>query len=121
LYPLSTGTNPVYVIRIAELWLIRAEVRAQQGNLSGALSDLNAIRNRAGLTNSPAVTEGDILLAIESERRVEFALEPHRWFDLVRTGRAPAVLNVTDPNHYVFPIPTPELSADASLVQNPGY
>jgi starch-binding outer membrane protein, SusD/RagB family len=121
LYPLSNGTNPVYVIRIAELWLIRAEARAEQGNLSGALTDLNAIRTRAGLPNSAALTQPDILLAIENERRVEFALEPHRWFDLVRTGRAAAVLNVTDPNHYVFPIPTPELQADPSLVQNPGY
>jgi len=121
LYPLSTGTNPVYVIRIAEMWLIRAEARAQEGDLAGALSDLNAIRTRAGLPNSTAVTQSDLLLAIESERRVEFALEPHRWFDLVRTGRAAAVLNVTDPNHYLFPIPAPELQADASLTQNPGY
>ena len=121
LYPLSNGTNPVYVIRIAEMWLIRAEARAQQGNLSGALGDLNAVRNRAGLPNSGAVTQSDILLAIENERRVEFALEPDRWFDLVRTGRAAAVLNVTDADHYLFPIPTPELQADPSLVQNPGY
>jgi starch-binding outer membrane protein, SusD/RagB family len=121
LYPLSSGTNPVYVIRIAELWLIRAEARAQQGNLPGALSDLNAIRTRAGLPNSTAATQPEILLAIENERRVEFALEPHRWFDLVRTGRAGAVLNVTDPNHYLFPVPTPELQADPSLTQNPGY
>ena len=121
LYPLSSGTNPVYVIRIAELWLIRAEARAQQGNLSGALDDLNAIRTRAGLPISTAVTQSEILLAIENERRVEFALEPHRWFDLVRTGRAGAVLNVTDPNHYLFPVPTPELQADPSLTQNPGY
>lgn len=121
LYPLSNGTNPVYVLRIAEQWLIRAEARAQQGNLTGALSDLNAIRSRAGLPNSTAVSQSDILLAIENERRVEFALEPHRWFDLVRTGRAPAVLNVTDPTHYLFPIPSPELAADPSLAQNPGY
>ncbi|HEX3933403.1 MAG TPA: RagB/SusD family nutrient uptake outer membrane protein [Puia sp.] len=121
LYPLSNGTNPVYVIRIAEMWLTRAEARAQQGNLSGALTDLNAIRSRAGLPNSTAVTQSDVLLAIENERRVEFALEPARWFDLVRTGRAGAVLNVTDPNHYLFPIPTPELQADPSLAQNPGY
>jgi len=52
---------------------------------------------------------------------VEFALEPHRWFDLVRTGRASAVLNVTDNRRYVFPIPAPERQADPSLDQNPGY
>jgi hypothetical protein len=121
LYPQSNGTDPLYVIRIAELWLIRAEARAQQNNLSGALNDLNAVRNRAGLANSTAALQPDILLAIEKERRVEFALEPHRWFDLVRTGRASAVLNVTDTNHYVFPVPTPELTADPSLKQNAGY
>jgi len=121
LYPLSNGTNPVYVIRIAEEWLIRAEARAQQLELAGALSDLNAVRTRAGLPNSPAVTQSDILLAIENERRVEFALEPQRWFDLVRTGRAGEVLNVTNADHYLFPIPSPELAADPSLGQNPGY
>ncbi len=127
LYPLSNGTNPTYVIRIAELWLIRAEARAQQDHLSDALNDLNAVRNRAGLPNSTASSQSDILLAIEKERRVEFAFEPHRWFDLVRTGRAGVVLNITDTlnkvhtTHYLFPIPTPELQADHSLVQNPGY
>ena len=121
LYPSSNGTNPVYVIRVAELWLIRAEARAQQNDLAGALSDLNAVRARAGLASSTAATQSDLLLAIENERRVEFALEPQRWFDLVRTGRAAAVLNVTDPNHTLFPIPAPELSADHYLTQNPGY
>ncbi|MEI9934330.1 MAG: RagB/SusD family nutrient uptake outer membrane protein [Ferruginibacter sp.] len=127
LYPLSNGTNSTYVIRIAELWLIRAEARAEQNDLPDALNDLNAVRNRAGLPNSTAVSQSDILLAIENERRVEFAFEPHRWFDLVRTGRAGVVLNITDTlnkvdtTHYLFPIPTPELQADHSLVQNPGY
>jgi len=121
LYPQSNGTDPVYVLRIAELWLIRAEARAQQDDLSGALADLNAVRARAGVGGSGAVSKAEVLAAIESERRVEFALEPHRWFDLVRTGRAAAVLNVTDTRRYVFPIPTPERQADPSLDQNPGY
>jgi hypothetical protein len=121
LYPQSNGTDPVYVIRIAELWLIRAEARAQQDDLAGALADLNAVRARAGVGVSGAVSKEEVLTAIESERRVEFALEPHRWFDLVRTGRASAVLNVTDARRYVFPIPTPERLADPTLDQNPGY
>ena len=121
LYPQSNGTDPVYIIRIAELWLIRAEARAQSGDLPGALNDLNAVRNRAGLLNSTAVTSDEVLLAIENERRVEFAFEPHRWFDLVRNGRASSVLNVTDANRYVFPIPAPEIAADPALQQNPGY
>lgn len=121
LYYRSPATDPAYVIRIAELYLIRAEARAQQNNLNGALADLNAIRNRAGLDNSPATTQADILLAIENERRIEFALEPHRWFDLVRTGRAAAVLGISDPNKFLLPIPVDQLNADPSLTQNPGY
>lgn len=121
LYPQSNGTDPVYVIRIAELWLIRAEARAQQNHLSDALSDLNAVRARAGVGVSAAVSQEEVLDAVENERRVEFALEPHRWFDLVRTGRAAAVLNVTDARRYFFPIPAPERAADPSLDQNPGY
>ncbi len=125
LYYRSPSTDPAYVIRIAELYLIRAEARAQQNNLSatdGALSDLNAIRTRAGLGASPAVNQTDVLLAIENERRIEFALEPHRWFDLVRTGRAAAVLGVTDPKKYVFPFPATEVTlSNGNLPQNPGY
>jgi len=121
LYPQSNGTDPVYVIRIAELWLIRAEDRVRLGDLDGALSDLNKVRERAGIPDSHAKSASGLLLAIENERRVEFALEPQRWFDLVRTGRAEAVLHVADEGNYVFPIPTPELEADPSLSQNSGY
>jgi hypothetical protein len=76
---------------------------------------------RAGLPNSTAVTQSDILLAIENERRVEFALEPAPLVRPGQDGQGAAVLNVTDPDHYLFPIPTPELQADPSLTQNPGY
>jgi hypothetical protein len=61
-----------------------------------------------------------VLLAIENERRVEFTQEPHRWFDLVRTGRA-AVVGVTDPDRYVMPITVDQLLIDPALEQNPGY
>jgi len=124
LYYRSPATDPAYIIRIAELYLIRAEARAQLENLSaatGALADLNIIRDRAGLAASTAITKGEILLAIENENRIEFALEPHRWFDLVRTGRAAAVLGLTDLTKYVLPVPATELLADNSLEQNAGY
>lgn len=118
----SPGTDPSYIIRIAEVYLIRAEARAQQNELSGALSDLDAVRSRSGLAASTASDQGDILLAIENENRVEFALEPHRWFDLVRTGRAQAVLGITDPNMLLFPIPVTEITlSNGTLTQNPGY
>jgi len=117
----SPATDPSYIIRIAEVYLIRAEARAQQGELSGALSDLNAIRTRAGIANSTATTQPDILQAIYNENRVEFALEPHRWFDLVRWGQAQTV-GVTDPNMTLLPIPTQEITlSNGALTQNPGY
>lgn len=124
LYYRSPATDPSYVIRIAELYLIRAEARAQQATpdkLAGAISDLNAVRDRAGLAGTPATTQGDILLAIENERRIEFAFEPHRWFDLVRTGRAAAVLNITDTRRYLLPLPNDQILIDPALKQNPGY
>jgi len=118
----SPATDPSYIIRIAEVYLIRAEARAQQDELSGALNDLNAVRTRAGVANSTAAAQTDILLAIENENRLEFALEPHRWFDLVRTGRAQAVLGITDPNNLLFPIPVSEVTlSNGVLTQNPGY
>jgi hypothetical protein len=118
----SPATDPSYLIRIAELYLIRAEARAQQNELTGALSDLNAIRTRAGLPNSTAVSQSDILLATEQENRLEFALEPHRWFDLVRTGRAAAVLGITNADNLLFPIPIDEIQlSNGVLTQNPGY
>lgn len=123
LYYRNPATDPGYVIRIAEVYLIRAEARAQQGGakLSGALSDLNAVRDRAGLGASAAVTKEEILLAIENERRIEFAFEPHRWFDLVRTGRASTVLNITDAGRFLLPIPAEQRLIDKALDQNPGY
>ena len=123
LYYRNPATDPSYIFRIAELYLIRGEARAQQGGakISDALSDLNAVRDRAGLANTTAATQEEVLLAIEAERRIEFAFESHRWFDLVRTGRAAAVLNVTDPNRLVLPLPAEQLLIDKALVQNEGY
>jgi hypothetical protein len=123
LYWRTTGDDPAYILRISEQYLIRAEARVKKANpdLTGALSDLNAIRLRAKVTASQASTAADLLTAIEKERRVEFAFEPHYWFDLVRTKRAGTVLGVTDQNKWIFPIPYNDLAADKDLVQNPGY
>ncbi|MDR0726005.1 MAG: RagB/SusD family nutrient uptake outer membrane protein, partial [Prevotellaceae bacterium] len=82
------------LLRLSEQYLIRAEARAQQGKLTEAIADVNAIRQRAGLSNlSQTLSKEEVLLAIENERRHELFLEEgHRWWDLVRTGRADAVL-----------------------------
>jgi len=122
LYYRTPGSDPSYIIRFAELYLIRAEARAQLDKLPEAISDLNAVRDRAGLQPlTGLVTKEDILLAIENERRLEFAMEPHRWFDLVRTGRADDVLNVTESFRLVMPIPADQLLVDEVLEQTPGY
>lgn len=123
LYWRPEGDNPSYLFRIAEQYLIRAEARANKPtpDLTGAASDLNAVRRRAALTNSAAVTKAELVQAIEDERRVEFALEPHRWFDLIRTNRAAAVLGVDDARKYIYPIPFNDLAADKDLKQNDGY
>jgi hypothetical protein len=120
-YRSNPKTDPSYVLRIAEQYLIRAEARAELENLNGALTDLNAVRTRAGLGNLSTDTKQALLLDIENERRFEFAFEPHRWFDLVRTGRAASVLSVTDEKKYILPVPANELAVDKSLEQNPGY
>lgn len=117
----STGVDPSYVIRIAELYLIRAEARAQQNKLSEAAADLNAVRNRADVAATTAVTQPQLLQAIEDENAVEFAFEAHRWFDLVRTERAGAVLGLTNRNYWLFPIPYSDVLSDPDVVQNPGY
>lgn len=121
LYYRTPATDPTYVFRIAEIYLIRAEARANLDKISDGLADLNAVRDRAGIAAANATAKDELLLAIENERRVEFALEPHRWFDVVRTGRAAQVFNVTDANRLLLPIPVTELLIDKALVQNPGY
>jgi tetratricopeptide (TPR) repeat protein len=113
--------DPSYVLRLAEQYLIRAEARTKQGKLTEALADLNAVRSRAGVPASTAATAEALLLAIENERRIEFAFEADRWFNLVRTGRAGVVLGVTDQRRWLFPIPFNDLVADPDLEQNPGY
>ena len=123
---LSKGSDNIIVLRLAEMYLIRAEAEASLagGNITSVRSDINAIRSRADLGPTGADTADELLLAIEQERRVEFAFEGHRWFDLVRTGRASDVLpNVTRATQTLFPIPADEILTNNSpeMIQNPGY
>lgn len=124
----NTGSSVEYSIlfRIEELYLIRAEAKAQLGDLVGAQDDLNVIRNRAGLTNTTAVTQATLLNAILEERNREFFTElGHRWFDLKRTGFASSVLSVKpgwDAKDLLWPLPASELLLNSNLLpQNPGY
>lgn len=123
LYWRSTGENPTYILRLAEQYLIRAEayLKIPTPNVALALQDLNAVRERAKAA-TPVITNSEQLLtAIAEERKLEFVLEPHRWFDLVRTKKAGEVLGITNPNLWIFPIPFNDLEVDDDLVPNPGY
>jgi hypothetical protein len=122
---ISSGTDPVYVFRLAEMYMIRAEAAALlQLETNGILHDINKIRERAGLDPANITSYAGLLLEIESQRQKEFAFEGHRWFDLVRTGRAMIVLdNVTNINQTLYPIPQAEIIANDNpgMYQNDGY
>jgi starch-binding outer membrane protein, SusD/RagB family len=115
------------ILRLAEQYLIRAEARAWQNKIEDAVSDINAIRTRAGLHELVKnISKEECLQAIEQERRTElFAEWGHRWIDLKRTGRANAVLSNVKSNwqYYdtLYPIPFAELETAPNIKQNPGY
>jgi len=104
----NTGQNiPVY--RYAEVLLFMAEALNEQGKTAEAATYLNQVRTRAGLAATTATSQADMREAIFKERRVELAFENKRWFDLVRTGRAKAVITAygakvkANPLDYYFP------------------
>ena len=119
-YTSPAGEDNVHYLRYAEILLTGAEAKAHLGKTDDALTLLNRIRTRAGLTAS-TVTGAALLDAIAKDRRLELALEGHRWFDLKRTGKAQSVLNITDPNKLLFPIPLREIQNNSNMTQNPGY
>lgn len=133
----SDNGNNIPVIRYADVLLMYAECLNEQSyDPNGdAFKYLNMIRKRAGLaekTSAEIPHKEAFRLAMENERRVEFAFEGHRWYDLVRTGRAITVLNskaaqiklvapLTE-NNLVFPIPQSQIDINRSkITQNPGY
>jgi len=127
----ANTTEPEYlmVLRLSEQYLIRAESRAWQNQISGtatAQDDLNVIRKRAGLGNTAATTQTEILLAIEQEYRHEFFMEwASRFINLKRTGRLQQVMQaykstwITESEN--LPIPQGEITYNKNLVQNQGY
>jgi hypothetical protein len=109
------------VLRLAEMYLIKAEALAYtNGNIDEIKANIDVVRNRAGLTGTIASTIDDLKLAIENERRYEFAFEGQRWHDLVRTKRATTVLGI-DLKHTLFPIPLSEMQTNKKMTQNDGY
>jgi starch-binding outer membrane protein, SusD/RagB family len=123
----SSGTaelnfgNDYIEIRLADTYLMEAEALVEVN--SGATTEraqplLDAVRATVGLPSITATLEN-----IYNERRLELATEGHRWFDLVRTGKAATVLaskGFVSGKHEILPIPLAEMT-NTKLIQNPGY
>lgn len=137
----ANGQEYPVVFRLAEQYLIRAEARIQQDNISGSISDMNILRARA--IDKSANEEDQLKLlpmtlskeetmdALLQERRVELFCEwGHRWFDLSRLGKIDEVMRIAAPikegaewSSYkaIFPVPSVEIRANPAIVQNTGY
>lgn len=114
------------VIRYADVLLMLAEALNENGKTTEALPYLNQVRERAGLSGYSGLSQSEARDKIYLERRFELYLEGHRWFDLVRTGRAIEVMGPfgMQPHMTVFPIPQPQIEVindPEILSQNPGY
>lgn len=117
----DTKPKNIRLMRYAEVLLMYAEAASMLGNADG-LVKLNLVRSRANL---PATTLSQA--NVWSERRTELAMEQDRFLDLVRQGRAGAVLRAhgkpfVDGKHEVFPIPQAQRDLSGGrLIQNPNY
>ncbi|KAI9463073.1 RagB/SusD domain-containing protein [Russula earlei] len=128
------------VLRYADVLLMYAEALNEQSaaNVALAIPYINRVRARAGITalSASTQTQASLRLAIEDERKLELNMEGHRWFDLVRTGRAVTVMNnhftkyqikngtvvvSIQPYQTLFPIPLSEINTNPILKQNTGY
>ena len=120
-------TEYTMLLRLAEVYLIRAEARARLGNLAESQADLNLLRLRAGLDALSGLEREDLIDSIQTERRLElFAEIPDRWINLKRTGKALSTLQPFKGSSYsvndlLYPIPLQELLRNPNLTQNPGY
>ena len=106
----------VTTMRLAEMYLTRAESRFRIGDQSGALEDINTVRNRAGLVS---LSDVDLELIL-NERYLELVFEGHLYRDTKRNrkmfGDRPF-----DDSRLIYPIPQRELDVNGALVQNEGY
>jgi starch-binding outer membrane protein, SusD/RagB family len=134
----------LYLLRLADIILLKAEAENELGNPDLAAPLVNQVRARVGLSPiSASMSQANMKTAILKERRLELAFEAQRWDDLVRTGTAlstMAALNEykytcadgtqsapikiiynCDNDHLLMPIPQSERDANPNLTQNPGY
>ncbi|MBS1745843.1 MAG: RagB/SusD family nutrient uptake outer membrane protein [Bacteroidetes bacterium] len=138
----SSGDH-VYLLRLADIILLKAEAQNELGDPAAAAITLNEVRNRVHLSTVIATSQSQMRSAIINERQLELAFEGQRWDDLKRFGIAVSVMNGLDEKQYtcndgnastptsinynlttatlLLPIPLLEMQANPSLIQNPGY
>lgn len=127
------GSRDYFLMRLADAYLMRAEMRLKTGNIAGATADVNVIRTRSAKPGRAAqnqILEANMNLnTLLDERAMEFDGEQFRWFDLTRTGtlvtRAkqynPQVTNI-QPHHVRRPIPQTQIDrTQGGYPQNCGY
>jgi hypothetical protein len=126
-YSRINGTDNVIIIRLAEMYLTRAEARAMKAtpDLTGALADLNVIRTIAGLPSSTTSDATTLVTEILADRYWEFAHEGHAFFDFKRTNRlATGLTGFSGANAFRALYPTPQreiLNSAGKITQVTGY
>jgi len=114
------------VYRYADVLLMYAEALNENGKTAEAITNLNKVHTRAGLTALSSLTQAQTRDAIVLERRLELSFEGHRWFDLVRTGKALSVMAPNGMKDYmtIWPVPQTQINLYNNKTifwQNPGY
>ncbi len=125
----ETGDDYIKVIRLADVYLIRAEARARMGEEAGAIQDLTAVASRVNPDYTAVTLSGDALIEeILEERRRELAFEGDRAFDLSRTKKSWTKFRTFDnldvdfnSDRLINPIPRAEMDVNPNMVQNNGY
>jgi len=109
----------INAIRLAEMYLVRAEANFRNGSSTGAtpVADINTIRARVNLPALGSVTLADIML----ERKLELAFEGFGLADIRRQQLTLGNGFSYSDNAMVFPIPEREIETNTNLTQNPGY
>jgi hypothetical protein len=127
------GSRDYFLMRLADAYLMRAEMRLKQGNIAGATADVNVIRTRSarpGRVAENQVTEAQMTLDfLLDERAMEFDGEQFRWFDLTRTNKLVERVKKYNPqvtglsaHHVRRPIPQTQIDrTQGGYPQNCGY
>ncbi|MEO6358720.1 MAG: RagB/SusD family nutrient uptake outer membrane protein [Ferruginibacter sp.] len=124
------GEADISILRLADVYLMRAEAKLRKGDAAGALADVNTVRlSRTAYTLQPSELTGPLTLdLLLRERGFEFYWEMNRRTDLIRFGKYEGTWTEktnTDKNKRIFPIPQTAIDGASNLpdylVQNPGY